>query len=215
MAGGFMVAPPVIRQLGQIAYTTCYAHMQAFTATRNASTADELWLAEHEPVYTVGVAGRAEHFPRTGTIPVVRVDRGGQITYHGPGQAIVYCLIDLARRQTTVGRLVSLMEQAVIDVLATFGANGKRRTGAPGVYVDGAKIAALGLRVRSGRCYHGIAVNVSNDVAPFDAIDPCGYPGMRVTRTRDLGLAPGCGELGELVAHRITHLLGSPLGIER
>ncbi len=203
-ASGYEIAPPVVKVLGHVGYDACYAAMRALTASRTPETADELWVTEHEPVYTVGIAGRAEHFPRGSTIPVVRADRGGQITYHGPGQTIVYCLIDLARRRITVSAMVSLMEQAVIDLLARHGTQSERRKGAPGIYVGGSKIAALGLRVRSGRCYHGVALNVSNDLAPFDAIDPCGYPGLRVTRTESLGIATGHREFGERLAHGIA-----------
>ncbi len=201
---GYEITPPVIKVVGRVAYDASYTAMRALTASRTPETADELWITEHEPLYTVGIAGRAEHFPRGSSIPVMRVDRGGQITYHGPGQTIVYCLIDLARRKITVSTMVGLMEQAVINVLARHGTQGERRQGAPGVYVGGAKIAALGLRVRSGRCYHGVALNVSNDLAPFDAIDPCGYPGLPVTSTERLGIATGHREFGERLAHAIA-----------
>ena len=200
----YEITPPVVKVLGHVGYDACYAAMRALTASRTPETADELWITEHEPLYTTGIAGRAEHLPRNSTIPVVRVDRGGQITYHGPGQTLVYCLIDLARRRITVSTMVDLMEQAVIDLLAAYGTRGERRKGAPGVYVGGSKIAALGLRVRSGRCYHGVALNVSNDLAPFDAIDPCGYAGLRVTNTKSLGIATGHRELGERLAHGIA-----------
>lgn len=181
--------------------------MRAFTAARVATTPDELWLVEHDPVYTVGVAGRPEHLPRSGSIPLERVDRGGQITYHGPGQAIVYCLVDLRRRAITVRAMVNAMEQSVIDVLARFGIDAARRTGAPGVYVGESKIAALGLRVRNGACYHGLAMNVAVDLAPFAAIDPCGYPGLRVNRTCDLGIALDTPSLATLLAQRLIVLL--------
>lgn len=211
-ADGHASATLAIKTLGHVDYDACYAAMRSFSAARNPATEDELWIVEHNPIYTTGVAGRAEHFPRGGSIPLARIDRGGQITYHGPGQAIVYCLVDLARRGITVSAMVRLLEQAVIDVLAVHGARGDRRAGAPGVYVGGAKIAALGLRIRSGRCYHGVALNVSNDLAPFDLIDPCGYPGLRVTRTADLGIAVNAQELGERLAHRIAVLLRESSG---
>ncbi|HYS58735.1 MAG TPA: lipoyl(octanoyl) transferase LipB, partial [Burkholderiales bacterium] len=172
---------PVVRHVGLAEYAPIYQAMRRFTDSRGTKTPDELWVLEHPPVYTVGIAGRAEHFPRSGEVPVERVDRGGQITYHGPGQAIVYALIDLARRGLTVRGMVSLTEQAVIEVLGAHGVGAGRRNGAPGVYVDGAKIAALGFRVRRGCCYHGVALNVNMDLAPFSAIDPCGYPGLQVT----------------------------------
>ncbi len=197
----------VVRALGRVAYRPCLEAMRAFTAARTPTAADEVWLVEHDPVYTVGVAGRPEHFPRSGTVPLEHVDRGGQITYHGPGQAIVYFLIDLRRRGITVRAMVCAMEQAVIDVLADCGVTAARRSGSPGVYVEGAKIAALGLRVRNGACYHGLALNVSVDLAPFAVIDPCGYPGMRVTRTADLGVSVDESALGARIANRLITAL--------
>jgi lipoyl(octanoyl) transferase len=181
----------LIKSLGRTEYGAAYDAMRHFTQERGARTADELWLTEHPPVYTVGMAGRAEHFPRAPErgIPVVRIDRGGQITYHGPGQAVAYVLLDLQRRSLTVRRLVTLLEQAVIDLLAGYNVAASRKPGAPGVYVDEAKIAALGLRVRRGCCYHGLALNVDMDLSPFHAIDPCGYPGLKVTQARALGIA--------------------------
>lgn len=171
-----------MRRLGRVDYEPTWHAMQAFTATRNATTPDELWLCEHAPVLTLGLAGRPEHLLRDIGIPVVKVDRGGQITYHGPGQLVGYLLLDLKRRALTVKTLVHRMEQAVIDVLADYGVPGERRAGAPGVYVGGAKIAALGLRIKNGCCYHGLALNVAMDLAPFAAINPCGYAGMAVTQ---------------------------------
>jgi lipoyl(octanoyl) transferase len=175
--------------MGRVAYADAYDAMRAFTAQRTADTQDELWLLEHPPVYTLGQAGKPEHLLRANGIPVVRVDRGGQVTYHGPGQVIAYVLLDIRRRGLTVKRLVWLLEQAVIDLLARHGVTGARRTGAPGVYVGGAKVAALGLRVRGGCTYHGIALNVDMDLAPFRDINPCGYAGLAVTRLADLGVA--------------------------
>jgi len=197
--------------LGPSDYESTWRAMQRFTAARDATTPDELWLVEHPPVYTVGLAGRAEHLPRGQTdIPVVRIDRGGQITYHGPGQVVVYLLLDLRRRAIGVRELVRRMEEAVIAVLRERGIDADRRPGAPGVYVDGAKIAALGLRVRNGCCYHGVALNVEVDLAPFHAIDPCGYPGLAVTRTRDLGIAAGTDAMGlALVAALQRQLAGT------
>jgi lipoyl(octanoyl) transferase len=182
--------------------------MQAFTAARGPDSPDELWIVQHPPVYTVGQAGRVEHLPRYGAVPVERIDRGGQITYHGPGQAIVYTLLDLPRRALRVRDLVDRLEQAVIDLLAPYNVVAERRAGAPGVYVAGAKIAALGLRVRHGCSYHGVALNVDMDLAPFAAIDPCGYPGLAVTQCRDLGIADSADELGERLAARIAALIG-------
>jgi len=200
-----------MRRLGLVEYAPTYEAMRRFTDARGGETDDELWLVQHPPVYTVGIAGRTEHFPRQGSIPgsipVERIDRGGQITYHGPGQALVYTLLDLTRRRLTVRSLVRRLEQAVIDCLATYNVEASRRTGAPGVYVDGAKVAALGLRVRRGCCYHGIALNVNMDLTPFSAIDPCGYPGLAVTQTSALGVGEDTDAMGEVLAHRIAELL--------
>ena len=200
-----------VKRLGLAEYGPTYEAMRRFTERRDHDTPDELWLVQHPPVYTVGIAGRAEHFPREasipGSIPVERVDRGGQITYHGPGQAIVYTLLDLARRKLSVRTLVRRLEQAAIDCLAAYNVLAERRPGAPGVYVDGAKVAALGLRVRRGCCYHGIALNVDMDLAPFTAIDPCGYPGLAVTQTSALGIRADTDAMGEALARRLARLL--------
>ena len=197
----------IVRHLGLAEYVPTYQAMRRFTEDRNATTPDELWVLEHPPVYTVGMAGREKHFPGESAIPLERIDRGGQITYHGPGQAIVYVLVDLARRGLTVRGMVSLIEQAVIEVLGAHRVGTGRRKGAPGVYVDGAKIAALGLRVRRGCCYHGVALNVDMDLAPFSAIDPCGYPGLAVTQTRAHGVVAGAEEMGGELARRIARLI--------
>ncbi len=197
----------IIRRLGLAEHASTYQAMRRFTDSRGAKTPDELWVLEHPPVYTVGVAGREKHFPRGSAIPVERIDRGGQITYHGPGQAIVYTLVDLARRSLTVRGMVSLIEDAVIEVLGAHGVGAERRNGAPGVYVGGAKIAALGLRVRRGCCYHGVALNVDMDLAPFSAIDPCGYPGLAITQTRAHGVLADAEEMGDELARRIARLI--------
>ena len=162
--------------------------MRAFTEARGPDTLDELWQVEHLPVFTQGLAGKAEHLLAPGDIPVVPVDRGGQVTYHGPGQVVVYCLLDVRRLGLSVRGLVTALEQAVIALLATYGLVAQARPEAPGVYVDGAKVASLGLRLRQGRCYHGLSLNVDMDLEPFTRINPCGYPGLRVTRLCDLGL---------------------------
>jgi lipoyl(octanoyl) transferase len=179
----------IVRHLGRVDYEPTWRAMQAFTAARQVDTPDELWLLEHPPVYTQGQAGKPEHLIAATDIPVVPIDRGGQITYHGPGQVVAYVLVDLRRRGYGIRELVARMEQAVIDLLATHGVSAERRAGAPGVYVDGAKIAALGLRVKHGCTYHGLALNVDMDLRPFAAINPCGYPGLAVTDCRTLGLA--------------------------
>ena len=197
----------IVRHPGLAEYAPTYRTMRRFTDARGTTTPDELWVLEHPPIYTVGIAGRAEHFPRSGEIPIERIDRGGQITYHGPGQAIVYALVDLARRGMTVRGIVSLIEQAVIEVLGAHGVGAERKNGAPGVYVAGAKIAALGLRVRRGGCYHGVALNVDMDLAPFSAIDPCGYPGLAVTQTRAHGVLADATEIGGELARRIARLI--------
>jgi lipoyl(octanoyl) transferase len=198
-----------MRDLGLCDYAPIYDTMRRFTAERGAATPDELWALEHPPVYTAGIAARSAHFPRSPGIPLLRVDRGGQITYHGPGQAIVYTLVDLERRRLTVRDMVALIEEAVIDVLAERGVAASSRPGAPGVYVGGAKIASLGLRVRRGGCYHGVALNVNMDLGPFSDIDPCGYPGLAVTQTSAQGIAAGTQELGEALASRIADLLST------
>jgi lipoyl(octanoyl) transferase len=174
--------PLVVKQFGRVEYEPTWRAMQEFTATRTANTPDELWLCEHPPVFTQGLAGKPEHLLRDIGVPVVKIDRGGQITYHGPGQIVCYLLLDLKRRGLTIKGLVHRMEQAVIDLLAEYGVTAERLSGAPGVYVGGAKIAALGLKVKNGCCYHGLALNVVLDLAPFGAINPCGYAGMAVTR---------------------------------
>ena len=184
----------VIKHLGRAEYVPTWHAMREFTRGRGDSTPDELWLVEHPPVYTVGQG--AEVPPLANGIPVVKTDRGGDITYHGPGQAVVYPLVDLARRGIKVKRFVWLLEQAVIDLV---GRGAERKAGAPGVYVGGAKIAALGIRVVRGRAYHGLALNVDMDLSPFSAIDPCGYPGLRVTQARDLGIPVSADQLAQSV----------------
>jgi lipoyl(octanoyl) transferase len=172
----------VLRQLGQVEYEPTWRAMQTFTTQRTADTPDELWLCEHPPVFTQGLAGKPEHLLHDIGVPVVKIDRGGQITYHGPGQIVCYLLLDLKRRGLTIKGLVNRMEQAVIDLLAEYDVTAERRAGAPGVYVGGAKIAALGLKVKNGCCYHGLALNVAMNLAPFAAINPCGYAGLAVTQ---------------------------------
>ena len=192
----------IVKRLGQAPYAPTLEAMRRFTLARTDTTPDELWLLEHPPVYTLG-QGAAPVQVANG-IPVVAADRGGEVTYHGPGQVVVYTLVDLARRAIKVKAFVRLLEQTVIDLI---GPRAERRPGAPGVYVDGAKVAALGIRVTRGRAYHGLAVNVDMDLAPFSAIDPCGYPGLRVTQTRDLGVPGTPAEIGERLAQLlIGHL---------
>ena len=183
--------PPVlVKRMGLTEYEPTWRAMQSYTAARNAESADEIWITQHPPVYTLGVAGRPAHLPRgRDDIPVVKIDRGGQITYHGPGQVVAYVLLDMKRSRLAVRPLVRRLEQAVIDLLEEYGIAAAGRVDAPGVYVGEAKIAALGLRVTRGCCYHGLALNADMDLSPFHAIDPCGYPGLAVTQLRDLGVS--------------------------
>jgi len=169
--------------------------MQEFTADRDENSRDEIWVVEHEPVYTLGLNGKPEHILNAGNIPVVQCDRGGQVTYHGPGQIVAYLLLDLRRRNLGVKNLVNLLEQAVINLLKHYGLTAQRRPNAPGVYVNGEKIAALGLRVRRGCSYHGLSLNVDMDLEPFMRINPCGYQGLKTTQLKEL--------LGNIDIHRV------------
>ena len=204
--------PLVVRNLGLRAYEPTWHSMQAFSADRNDDTLDELWLLQHPPVYTLGLNAKAWHLLDASGIPVVQVDRGGQVTYHGPGQLIGYLLIDLARRHLGVRDLVVRLEQAVINLLAGFDIRATGRRGAPGVYVDGAKIAALGLRVKNGRCYHGLALNVDMDLMPFSKIDPCGYPGLQVTQLSNLGINLSFDEVSTRLESHLADVLGYTVG---
>jgi lipoyl(octanoyl) transferase len=180
----------MVRDLGRQPYEPVWRAMQRFTDARGNDTADELWLVEHEPVFTLGQAGKPEHVLAAGDIPVLHVDRGGQVTYHGPGQLVAYPLLDLKRLKVGVREYVRRIEQAVIDTLADWNIDGRRRDGAPGVYVAGAKVAALGIRVRRGCTFHGLAFNIAMDLEPFRRINPCGYAGLQVVAMADLG-GPG------------------------
>ena len=175
------------RALGLVAYEPTWRAMRAFSAARAADAEDQIWLVQHPGVFTLGLAGRREHVRSPGSIPVVSTDRGGQVTYHGPGQAVAYVMLDLRRRGIGARELVRRLEEGAIDFLAGYGIEGSRRQGMPGVYVDGAKIAAIGLRIARGCSYHGIAMNVDLDLEPFSRIDPCGYPGLRATSLAALG----------------------------
>ncbi len=187
----------LVRRLGLAEYLPTFRAMQDFTSQRGPETPDEIWMLQHPPIYTYGLAGRAEHLPLKPAIPVLQVDRGGQVTYHGPGQLVLYLLLDLKRRNTGVRALVTKMEHAVIRLLGNHGVQAESRKDAPGVYADGAKIASLGLRVRRGCCYHGLSLNVDMDLSPFSMIDPCGYRGLEVTRTKDLGIGASADRLGD------------------
>ena len=201
-------ADPTLRHLGLTDYVPTWHAMQAFNNARDANTPDEIWLTQHPPVYTLGLAGKPEHLLRADTgIPVIKVDRGGQITYHGRGQLVVYLLLDLKRRHLGVRALVRQMEAAVIDLLSSYGITARYRADAPGVYVNDAKIAALGLRVRNGCCYHGLALNIDMDLTPFQAINPCGYAGLAVTQTRALGITDTLESVGEKLTPHLLHVL--------
>ena len=202
------LAPTVtIKHLGVVDYQATWHAMQVFTAQRGAATNDEIWLLQHPPVYTQGLAGKPEHLLTKPAIPVVKTDRGGQITYHGPGQIVVYVLFDLKRNGIGVKDLVKRIEQSIIDVLQSYGIAAERKLGAPGVYVKGAKIAALGLRVKNGCSYHGLALNVAMDLTPYGAINPCGYAGMEVTDLATLGVRVSINDvMTTLSQHLVTQL---------
>lgn len=204
----------LIRQLGRVDYQFTLQAMQDFTASRDANTPDELWLLEHPPVYTQGQAGKPEHVLNPGDIPIVQIDRGGQVTYHGPGQLVGYLLFDLKRHKIGVRDLVRKIEQSVIDLLAEYGISSYGKVDAPGVYVmrDGteAKIAALGLRIRNGCSYHGLSLNVNMDLEPFQRINPCGYAGMKVTQIADFGFIDETpASVAAKLARNILNNLGS------
>lgn len=196
-----------VRHLGLQPYEPVWRAMQAFTDARDESTADELWLLQHPPVFTQGQAGKAEHVLAAGNIPVVQVDRGGQVTYHGPGQIVAYPLIDLRRRELGVKALVCRIEEAILRVLAHYGVQAARRPGAPGIYVAEAKIASLGLRVRRGRSFHGLAFNVNMDLEPFQRINPCGFAGLQVTDLAHF-VPADLAEVEQLLVQQLADQLG-------
>lgn len=196
------------RDLGLSDYQPVWRAMQAYTDIRDADSPDELWQVQHPPVFTQGMNGKPEHLLTPGDIPVVAIDRGGQVTYHGPGQIVLYPLLDLRRAKLGVRDLVSHMEAAVLATLAAYGVTAAARPDAPGVYVDGAKVASLGLRVRRGCSYHGLALNVDMDLAPFQRINPCGYAGMAVTRTRDLGIGDDLTSIAARLRGNLAERLG-------
>jgi lipoyl(octanoyl) transferase len=197
-----------LRTLGRVDYSAAFRAMQDFTQARTAETPDEIWLLEHPPVFTLGLKGRDGTRTNIDGIPLAYTDRGGDITYHGPGQLVAYVLMDLQRRGWGPKRLVTALEQAVINLLADHHILGERRVGAPGVYTAQGKIAALGLRVKQGRSYHGLALNINMDLTPFSRIDPCGYPGQPVTQLVDLGVRAGLATLGRELAAKLTGELG-------
>jgi lipoyl(octanoyl) transferase len=198
----------IIRQPGLSDYEPIWRAMQRFTEQRNETTPDELWLVEHPPVFTLGMNGKPEHLLNPGDIPVVNIDRGGQVTYHGPGQLAAYLLIDIKRRHLGVRALVEKIELALIELLAGYGIEAHGRRDAPGVYVGEAKIAALGLRVRRGCTYHGLALNVNMDLEPFSRINPCGYAGLEVTQLADLGAPTDIKSVTHALCDNLAHRLG-------
>ena len=203
------IRPPLLHDLGCVDYEPTWRAMQQFTETREAGTRDEIWFLEHPPVFTLGLAGKMEHLLAPGDIPVIHIDRGGQVTYHGPGQLVVYPLLDLKRLGLGVRALVEAIEQSVIDTLAEFGIRALAKRGAPGVYIpDGRKLASLGLRVRRGCTYHGLAFNVAMDLEPFTRINPCGYAGLQMTQVADLGGPANVARVAEILKPRLLERLG-------
>ncbi|RRQ22355.1 lipoyl(octanoyl) transferase LipB [Thiohalobacter thiocyanaticus] len=198
----------IVRDLGLRDYEPVWRAMQAFTANRGPDTPDELWLVQHPPVFTLGQAAKPEHLLAPGDIPVVQIDRGGQVTYHGPGQLVAYLLADIRRRGLGVQALVRKLEQAIIEVLAGYGVHAWADRAAPGVYVEGGKIAALGLRIKHGGSYHGLAFNIDMDLEPFSRINPCGHPGMAVTQLKNLGISHDITRVNADLVSQITRQLG-------
>ena len=201
----------ITKDLGRTDYQSTLAAMQAFTNSRNTETPDELWLTEHEAVYTLGLNRKNVRLPQQEkskpNIPVVLVDRGGKITYHGIGQVVIYVLLDLKRRNLNVRQLVSMLEMSIVELLAQHGLNALAKADAPGVYLNGKKIASLGLRLKNNCCYHGLSLNVDMDLSPFGAIDPCGYVGLEVTQTKDLDIAQTPQQMGESLLKRLKEKL--------
>ena len=200
--------PLLVRELGRLDYAPVYAAMRRFTDRRQPGAMDEIWLLEHPPVYTLGMNGKPEHVLNAGAIPVLRVDRGGQVTYHGPGQLVVYLLLELRRSGLGVRSLVTLMEQSLIELVGGWGVSSHARPEAPGVYVGERKIASLGLRIRRGYSYHGLALNVDMDLEPFRRINPCGYPGLVLTQLHELAPAASVGECSRRLLEILRRRLG-------
>lgn len=194
----------IVKDLGLVGYEETYHAMREFTAQRTAETEDELWLLEHPAVFTQGLNGKAEHILQTNDVPIVETDRGGQVTYHGPGQLIGYTLIDLKRQHIGVREMVTRLEAAVIDMLASFNIPAEARADAPGVYVKGCKIASLGLRIKKGGCYHGVSINVDMDLSPFKMINPCGLIGMEVTDFNKLGCPISMTDAKQLLVEKLN-----------
>jgi len=208
-AGALKNAPaPVVKWLGRVEYEPTWRAMQVFTDRRDAATPDEIWFLEHPPVFTLGMNAKREHVLAPGDIPVVQIDRGGQVTYHGPGQLVVYPLIDLRRAQLGVRDFVTALERAVIGYVAQFGITAECRRNAPGVYVEGRKLASVGVRVRRGATYHGLALNVNLDLTPFQRINPCGYAGLEVTQLVELGAPDSVAAAAQGIEPHLIEALG-------
>lgn len=200
--------PVTVRYFGVCDYADIFQRMQLFNQSRNADTADEIWLLQHWPVFTLGLNGKAEHVLDAGDIPVIKTDRGGQVTYHGPGQLIIYTLFDVRRNQLGIRDMVTRLELSVIDFLASQNIEAVARKDAPGVYVQGKKIAALGLRIKSGGSYHGLSLNVDVDLSPFSRINPCGYAGLEVTSLQQLGLRYSVDDVAKELLKNLQHQFG-------
>ncbi len=197
----------LLRRLGQQAYKPVWQEMQSFTLERNKKTADEIWIVEHPPVYTLGLNGKREHLLNIANIPVVETDRGGQVTFHGPGQLVIYLLLDIERLQLGVRKVVSLLEQAMIITMSQYGIKAFSKPEAPGVYVNNNKIGSVGLRVKKGCCYHGLSLNNNMDLTPFDHINTCGHPSLKVTQLADLNVNIQTSELAVPVTHQILQAI--------
>lgn len=200
-------SPILVRRLGRTDFAETSLAMQRFTAERNSETPDEIWLTEHSPVYTLGLNRKNVRLPARDDIAVIDTDRGGKITYHGPGQVIVYVLLDLKRAQLTIRKLVNLLENTTIALLADYGIESSAKADAPGVYVQAAKVAALGLRIKNNCCYHGLSLNINMDLSPFSAIDPCGYVGLKVTQMKDLGIDTDLQTIGDALVEKLLEKL--------
>ncbi len=196
-------------------YKVCLEDMQAFTSQRTEATQDQLWLVEHSSVYTLGLNGKREHLIDTNNIPVIQTDRGGQVTYHGKGQVIIYCLLDLKQLGLAVKSYVNLLERSIIELLNDYGLDGQRRNGAPGVYVNHKKISALGIRVKKGCCYHGLALNVDMDLAPFLGINPCGFAGLEVTQLSDFSIKEKCQSVAQKLLPKLAENLGLKIQMDQ
>ena len=198
---------PIIKRLGQQDYEKTWREMQGFTQTRDKDTADEIWIVEHSPVYTLGLNGKREHLLNITSIPIIETDRGGQVTYHGPGQLVIYLLLDIERLNLGVRRVVTLLEQAMIDSLSQYGLKAIAKPEAPGVYINDKKIGSVGIRVKRGCCYHGLSLNNDLDLSPFNHINTCGYADLKVTQLADLGVKVKTYELAVPVVHHILQAI--------